>query len=151
MSCPQRKLRFYPRLQSIDYAAARVIPEKKLLSSGVICHAFKSRSSVEDASLPPPRLNTKSTCFASGQLPMSFARLDAAGASMPKDANQLTCQEFQLQMAEASSGLEIKDLYDHPHAKTCSMCHELLLELETIAEAARYMWSDGSDDWSEST
>ena len=51
------------------------------------------------------------------------------------------CQAFQNQMAElVSSGADIEDFYDHPHAKTCAICYQLIQELETIAEAARDMW-----------
>ena len=40
-------------------------------------------------------------------------------------------------MAElVSSGADIDDFYDHPHAKTCAICYQLIQELETVAEAA---------------
>jgi hypothetical protein len=67
---------------------------------------------------------------------------------MPEDASQVTCTEFQNQLAELlSSGVNVED---HPHAKACAICRQMLLDLETIAEAARYR-RFGSDNWSEST
>lgn len=68
---------------------------------------------------------------------------------MPEDASQLSCKEFQDQLAELiGSGADVQD---HPHARACSTCRELLLDLETIAEATRYRRFGRDDDWSEST
>lgn len=68
---------------------------------------------------------------------------------MPEDANQLTCEEFQDQLAELiGSGVDVED---HPHARACSTCRKLLADLESIAEAARYRRFGTDDDWSEST
>jgi len=67
---------------------------------------------------------------------------------MPDDANNLTCEQFQNQLAELiGSGVGVED---NPNARACSTCRKLLLELEAIAEAARYR-RFGSEDDSEST
>lgn len=62
---------------------------------------------------------------------------------MPEDASQLTSEEFQNQLAGLlGSGADAKN---HPHAKACATCRQLLLDIETIAEAARYR-RFGTDD-----
>jgi hypothetical protein len=67
---------------------------------------------------------------------------------MPDDTSPLTCEEFQRRLADLIS-CDIDGL-DHPHARVCAHCRQLLQDLRTIAEAARYR-PLGSDDWSEST
>jgi hypothetical protein len=52
--------------------------------------------------------------------------------------NNMTCEEFQAQMAELIGSGE--DLSVHPHVVTCSRCRALLNELEIIAEAARQLF-----------
>lgn len=56
---------------------------------------------------------------------------------MTRDPNNLTCQEFQAQMADliGSGG----DASIHPHLLDCERCRALLADLETIAEAARQL------------
>jgi hypothetical protein len=57
---------------------------------------------------------------------------------MTKDANNLTCAEFQAQLPELiGSGEQIAD---HPHIQSCALCRALLADLETIAEAARQLF-----------
>jgi len=67
---------------------------------------------------------------------------------MPEKNNQLTCEEFQAQIPVLlGSG---RDAKKYPHPKACPICLQLLIDLETIADAARYR-QDETDDWSEST
>jgi hypothetical protein len=57
---------------------------------------------------------------------------------MTKDANSLTCAEFQAQLPDLiGSGEKIGE---HPHIQTCELCRALLADLETIAEAARQLF-----------
>ncbi len=57
---------------------------------------------------------------------------------MTTTRNTMTCEEFQAQMAElVGSG---KDIFNHAHVEICPRCRALLLELETIAEAARQLF-----------
>jgi hypothetical protein len=57
---------------------------------------------------------------------------------MTKDANHLTCAEFQAQLPELIGSGEL--IADHPHIQSCELCRELLADLETIAEAARQLF-----------
>jgi hypothetical protein len=57
---------------------------------------------------------------------------------MTQDQNNLSCAEFQAQMAELIGSGE--DLSTHPHIQSCELCRALLSELETIAEAARQLF-----------
>ena len=57
---------------------------------------------------------------------------------MSADSHEMSCQEFQDQLADlVGSGA---NLDDHPHLKTCELCRALLNDLETIAEAARQLF-----------
>jgi hypothetical protein len=56
----------------------------------------------------------------------------------PKEANNLTCAEFQAQLPElVGSGVDVNE---HPHLQSCDLCRALLADLETIAEAARQLF-----------
>ncbi len=72
---------------------------------------------------------------------------------MSEDANKVTCEDFQNQLAGMiESGV---DVANHPHARTCGVCCGLIRELYRIAENSRHFRfetdeSEG-DDWSEST
>jgi len=56
---------------------------------------------------------------------------------MTKNPQQMSCNEFQAQLAELiGTG---QNPGDHPHLQTCPLCRALLADLETIAEAARQL------------
>ena len=57
---------------------------------------------------------------------------------MMLDRNNMTCEEFQAQMAEMIGTGE--DASMHPHVQSCELCRALLRDLETIAEAARQLF-----------
>jgi hypothetical protein len=57
---------------------------------------------------------------------------------MTVDSDKLTCEEFQARLPKLIEAGE--DLSAHPHLKTCSLCHALLADLETIADAARQLF-----------
>jgi hypothetical protein len=57
---------------------------------------------------------------------------------MMLDRNNMTCGEFQAQMAELIGSGE--DVSTHPHVQSCTRCRALLNELEIIAEAARQLF-----------
>jgi hypothetical protein len=57
---------------------------------------------------------------------------------MNKDANNLSCAEFQAQLPELIGTGE--NIADHPHIQSCELCRALLADLETIAEAARQLF-----------
>jgi hypothetical protein len=52
--------------------------------------------------------------------------------------NELSCAEFQAQLAELIGSGE--NASAHPHIQNCERCRALLAELETIAEAARQLF-----------
>ena len=54
---------------------------------------------------------------------------------MTKEANPMTCHEFQAQLPEIIGSGE--SLAAHAHLQHCALCRALLADLETIAEAAR--------------
>jgi hypothetical protein len=56
---------------------------------------------------------------------------------MTGDPNEMSCQEFQAQLADLVGSGE--DVASHPHLRTCAKCSALLADLETIAEAARQL------------
>ena len=57
---------------------------------------------------------------------------------MTEDPGNMSCAEFQAQMAELiGSGANV---VDHEHLKECSRCCALLADLETIADAARQLF-----------
>jgi predicted anti-sigma-YlaC factor YlaD len=57
---------------------------------------------------------------------------------MTGDPKNLSCQEFQAQLADlVGSGVDVSV---HPHLQTCETCRALLADLETIAEAARKLF-----------
>ncbi len=56
---------------------------------------------------------------------------------MTKPSREMSCEEFQSQLAELIGSGE--DASQHPHLKNCPRCRALLAELETIAEAARQL------------
>ena len=53
---------------------------------------------------------------------------------MIEDLKDMTCEEFQAQMAELIGSGE--DASSHPHVQNCELAGALLADLETIAEAA---------------
>jgi hypothetical protein len=55
-----------------------------------------------------------------------------------QDSKNMTCEEFQSQMAELIGSGE--DVGLHPHVQSCTLCRALLNELEIIAEAARQLF-----------
>jgi hypothetical protein len=56
---------------------------------------------------------------------------------MTGDPKNMSCQEFQSQLADLiASGIDVST---HPHLQTCDTCRALLADLETIAEAARQL------------
>lgn len=57
---------------------------------------------------------------------------------MIQDSKNMTCEEFQSQMAELIGSGE--DVALHPHVQSCTLCRALLNELEIIAEAARQLF-----------
>ena len=56
---------------------------------------------------------------------------------MSVDPNNMTCQEFQEQMADLIGSGENVD--SHPHLQTCANCRALLADLQTIADAAKQL------------
>ncbi|MFZ0744598.1 MAG: hypothetical protein WAM85_09325 [Terracidiphilus sp.] len=56
---------------------------------------------------------------------------------MTGDPNNMSCQEFQAQLADLIGSGE--DASTHPHLQNCERCRALLADLETIAEAARQL------------
>ncbi|MGO9777552.1 MAG: hypothetical protein ACLPM3_13285 [Terracidiphilus sp.] len=65
---------------------------------------------------------------------------------MTKEANPMTCQEFQAQLPEMIGSGE--SLAAHAHLQHCALCRALLADLQTIAEAARQLFPvmDPPDD-----
>jgi hypothetical protein len=57
---------------------------------------------------------------------------------MTLERNNMTCEEFQAQMAEIIGTGE--DASMHPHIQSCDLCRALLRDLETIADAARQLF-----------
>ena len=52
---------------------------------------------------------------------------------------KMTCAEFQAQLPDLiCSG---RDMASHPHIQNCELCRALLADLETIAEAARQLFT----------
>jgi hypothetical protein len=56
---------------------------------------------------------------------------------MTEDRNNLSCQEFQEQLADLIGSGEV--VGDHPHLQSCQNCRALLADLQTIADAARQL------------
>jgi predicted anti-sigma-YlaC factor YlaD len=56
---------------------------------------------------------------------------------MTVDPRNMSCQEFQAQLADLVGSGE--DVSLHPHLQNCETCRALLADLETIAEAARQL------------
>ncbi len=54
---------------------------------------------------------------------------------MTGDPNEMSCQQFQAQLADLIGSGE--DAASHPHLMTCANCRALLADLQTIADAAR--------------
>jgi predicted anti-sigma-YlaC factor YlaD len=53
---------------------------------------------------------------------------------------KMTCAEFQAQLPDLiGSG---RDMASHPHIQNCELCRALLADLETIAEAARQLFTN---------
>ena len=73
---------------------------------------------------------------------------------MAEDANKLSCEGFQNQLAALlESG---SDIANHPHAKACEGCCRVIRDLYRIAENSRHFRFGiddeyGNDDWSDST
>jgi predicted anti-sigma-YlaC factor YlaD len=57
---------------------------------------------------------------------------------MTEDRNNLSCHQFQEQMADLIATGE--DVSNHPHLQNCANCRALLADLQTIAEAARQLF-----------
>ncbi len=57
---------------------------------------------------------------------------------MTGDPGNLSCEEFQAQLAELVGSGEGPAA--HPHVQSCERCRALLVDLETIAEAARQLF-----------
>jgi hypothetical protein len=57
---------------------------------------------------------------------------------MSEDRNNLSCAAFQAQLPEliGSGG----NVANHPHLQSCTLCHALMADLESIAEAARLLF-----------
>ncbi|HTA80506.1 MAG TPA: hypothetical protein VK720_13230 [Terracidiphilus sp.] len=56
---------------------------------------------------------------------------------MTGDPKNMTCQEFQAQLADLIGTGE--DVSNHPHLMDCETCRALLADLQTIADAARQL------------
>jgi hypothetical protein len=56
---------------------------------------------------------------------------------MTGDPNEMSCQQFQAQLADLIGSGE--DAARHPHLLTCANCRALLADLQTIADAARQL------------
>lgn len=54
---------------------------------------------------------------------------------MTSDSTNLSCEEFQAQLADLVGAGE--DVSLHPHLQSCANCKALLADLQTIADAAR--------------
>jgi len=56
---------------------------------------------------------------------------------MNGDPNNLTCEQFQAQLADliGTGG----NVGEHPHLQTCENCRALLADLQTIADAAKQL------------
>lgn len=57
---------------------------------------------------------------------------------MTGDRENLSCQEFQEQMADLIGTGE--DVASHPHLQTCANCRALLADIQTIADAAKQLF-----------
>ena len=57
---------------------------------------------------------------------------------MSKDAKTMNCHAFQAQLADLIGSGE--DAAAHAHLQTCTLCSQLLADLQTIAEAARQLF-----------
>ena len=57
---------------------------------------------------------------------------------MTDDPNTLTCHEFQARLPELIGSGE--NLAAHPHLQHCALCRAMLVDLETIAEAAHQLF-----------
>ena len=56
---------------------------------------------------------------------------------MSGDRENMSCQEFQSQLAEiVGSGVDVSN---HPHLQNCETCRALLRDLQTIADAAKQL------------
>ena len=56
---------------------------------------------------------------------------------MKPDPRNMSCEEFQSQLAELVGTGE--DVSQHPHLQTCDTCRALLADLQTIADAAKQL------------
>lgn len=59
---------------------------------------------------------------------------------MTGEPGKMSCEEFQAQLPELIGAGE--DVASHPHLQSCELCRALLVELETIAEAARQLFAN---------
>ena len=59
---------------------------------------------------------------------------------MSGNASKMNCAEFQAKLPELIGAGE--DAASHPHVQDCELCRNLLAELETIAEAARQLFTN---------
>ncbi len=57
---------------------------------------------------------------------------------MMDEPRALSCQQFQDMLPDLIATGE--DIATHPHIRSCALCHALLADLETIAEAARQLF-----------
>lgn len=56
---------------------------------------------------------------------------------MSGDRDNMSCQEFQSQLAEMiGTGVDVSN---HPHLQSCETCRALLNDLQTIADAAKQL------------
>ncbi|MGO9436047.1 MAG: hypothetical protein ACLPH3_12010 [Terracidiphilus sp.] len=56
---------------------------------------------------------------------------------MTDNRKDLSCQEFQAQLADLVGSGE--DMSTHPHLQNCANCRALLADLQTIADAAKQL------------
>lgn len=56
---------------------------------------------------------------------------------MKADPKNMTCEQFQSQLADLIGSGEDASL--HPHLLTCDNCRALLADLQTIADAAKQL------------
>ena len=59
---------------------------------------------------------------------------------MSRHRRNMSCEEFSACMAELIAAGE--DIFAHPHLRQCKLHRDLLIDLETIASAAKQMFPD---------
>ncbi len=59
---------------------------------------------------------------------------------MSGEPKQISCAEFQSHLSELiGSGADVSA---HPHLQNCALCQALLADLQTIADAARQLFTN---------